>query len=403
MNLFAIYLILCKLSLSFCERTQASYLGASNSHACILPKLVQRVMANTTLSSRFEHHNQRQWHTDYTLSKQKHKKAGYCKQMKSTNTDKNFGRVTKAKHLSPFKQPFVYETLLATAIKRSPMQALTVAEIHAYVADIYPYFKTCPGRLKANIVQTLSTSTCFEKLGSPCEHYWTLTSKAKTLGRIAEDKKDRVAWPEHSTSTVFAKNYAPCCQPADDTRSTLFVGKTESCAGTTEKAKGIPLGTKRSYEQNAHILRAYSQASSYRLPVFSQLSPMYTPFVSHWQPAVSTIPTFSQPTSSGTFSTAANHEIPDSPFYPRVPVITPGRQNQRELGIRIGEVFSLNPQSSSVLSKEMLSCSQVKELSGTEVCFIPYHPCTFRTSYPSPNSPTLSSFVSEDKERYEDA
>ena len=340
-------------------------------------------MADVALFDRFGH-NLRQGLTECNLSRRKQKKDESDRQMKSPNKNKSCGGVTKAKHFSPFKQPFVYETLLVTAIRRSPTRALTVAEIHAYIADIYPYFKTCPGRLKANIVKTLSTSTCFEKLGSPCEHYWTLTSKAKTSSRVTEEKKDKVACSENFS-------YTPP------------VGCTPSSDALTERI--MALEAERSYEQNSHLFRAHSQASRFKLPSFSQHSAMYThTLVSHWPSAVPTISTNSQPTPPKTFSTTIHRDIPDSPLYHRVPVITPGRQIQREeLGIKIGEVFSLNPQSSRALSREMLPCPQVKEPYRTDLCFIPYHPCTFRTSHPSTNSPILSSFVSEDKERYEDA
>ena len=72
-----------------------------------------------------------------------------------------------------------------------------------------------------------------------------------------------------------------------------------------------------------------------------------------------------------------------------------GQEQPDESGIKIGQVFSLNPQPSSALSH-----SPAERLP-TQI--IPYHPCTFRASCGTHNSPTLSSFVSEDKERYEDA
>ena len=326
-------------------------------------------MANVfSASDRFEHKARRSCTGLYTTRRRD-------QIAKASSEDKCYGGVKKAKHPSAFKQPFLkkakhpsvfkqpflYETLIAMAIRGSPMQTLNVAGIHAYIAELYPYFKACPGSLKANIIRTLSSSTCFEKLGEPCQHYWTLTSKAKTC--VTKEP------------TVLGTNYASYSQPTNHSSSPAHSRANVSTTPLAQPAVCTPP-------------TAYSQAtvSTYvsKIPN-TQPDP---PTTAHWDA--------NSKQTCFTHDDLLRHYIHNSPIYPRVPVITlTGQEQPDETEIKIGQVFSLNPQPASTLSRSPA------ERSPTQI--IPYHPCTFRASRGTHNSPTLSSFVSEDKERYEDA
>jgi hypothetical protein len=411
-------------------------------------------MANVVTATDWLEHKARRNYIDYTSSGTKDRKAEVFKKnmpnnyinstnkrdqtVKTTSGDKHYGGVKKAKYPSAFKQPFLYDTLIAMAIRNSQLQALNVAQIHAYIAEMYPYFKACPGSLKANIMRTLSSSTCFKKLGEPCEQYWTLTSKTDTC--ITEEPRRLAKTTEGGLKTIESlptasnKNYTPYLQPTPV--SSITVSKTRAkFTHRNHFNHGISRNADNGLKRTGSLSeKSYSQAtvSTTNYTPYSQYIAMHPPSTAHSQATVSRTP-FSQPTSVGPstahsqatvsarVSTTPNsqpdipytvhwpanyrqtglthddklrHYIHNSPLYPRVPVITPttGQRQLDESGIKIGHVFSLSPQTSTVLSAQ--------ERLRTKV--IPYHPCTF-WSYGTHNSPALSSFVSEDKERYEDA
>ena len=283
--------------------------------------------------------------TGKTTSKAKH--YGGVKKSKQPSTIKlaiKHKLLKKAKHFTASKQPFFYDTLIAMAIRSSPIKALNVAEIHAYIAELYPYFKACPGSLKASIIKTLSSSACFEKLGEPCQHYWTLASKARA--GIREEPKE-FDWS--------------CGSHSQQTNQSFFPAHPQTSA--------IP----------------FSQ------PTYINTPP--TPIAAYSQAAVST-ENFRQ--SGLTHDERLRHYIHNSPLYPRVSVITPtGGRQWDEAEVKIGEVFSLNSQPTTS------PCSPTRERSSAEI--IPYHPCTFRVCHCTHDSPNLSSSLPEDKERFEDA
>ena len=303
---------------------------------------------------------------------------------KTTNKDKYYGgvkkvkqpRVTstikhpsskKAKHFTAPKQPYFYETLIAMAIRSSPIKALNVAEIHAYIAQLYPYFKTCPGSLKASIIRALSSSACFEKLGEPCQHYWTLTSKAKT-GSTKEPKD-------------FGQN---CASYLQETNQFLFPAHPQTPA--------TPF-SQRTYIHSPSLTPpaaavAHSQAVISSKVFAGPNGRADVPFSPHWNANLRQ--------GGLTHDELLRRYIQHNPLYPRVSVITPTHQrHQDESGIKIGQVFSLNSQSM------VLPRSSIKERLPTKI--VPYHPCTFRMCHCNHDSPSLSSLVSEDKDRFEDA
>ncbi|XP_028395953.1 protein fork head-like [Dendronephthya gigantea] len=314
----------------------------------------------------------------------------------------SLGAVEKTRNLSTFKQQFTYETLIAMAIRNSPNKALTVAEIHANIAEIYPYFKTFPGSLKASIVRTLSTRNCFVRLGEPCQNYWTFTN----LGRSMNTEEKSLDQNRQIGNDFSAKKK---CSEAAVSRSSN--SHKQSTTRKVSKPSHNPKTTHNSWS-------AWSQSKQAAYSAYSQAAIQVT---AHSQARISTTPLHSQPASGLDVATSTVHSqansrhaelshydllrrnIHNSPLYPRVPVITPPPQQRRpeESGLKIDRVFSMNPQCSSMYQTAMQPCLQAEELLRSKI--IPYHPCTLWGSQLTPNSPKLSSFVSEDKERYEDA
>ena len=275
--------------------------------------------------------------------------------------------VKKAKHFTAPKQPYFYETLIAMAIRSSPMKALNVAEIHAYIAELYPYFKTCPGSLKASIIRALSSSTCFEKLGEPCQHYWTLTSKAKT-GSTKEPKDVAKNWASYSQQT---NQFLFPAHP--QTPATPFPQRTYiHCPPVIPPTAAV----------------AHSQATISPNVFVGPYTRADVPFSAHWNANLRQ--------GGLTHDDLLRRYIHHNPLYPRVSVVIPTHQrHQDESGIKISQVFALNSRSM------VLSRSPTNERLSTKI--VPYHPCTFRMCHCTHNSSTLSSLVSEDKDRFEDA
>ena len=341
--------------------------------------------------------------------------------VQSTSMGKRYGVEKKPKRLPLSKQPALYESLLTMAIRSSPVQAATVAEIHAYIANSCPYFKAYPGSLKANIIRTLTASGSFVRLGAPCDNYWSLTNEAKPSGKVADDPRVNVIKSvnastssgslheeRYSQSTMRTVNNTPCSNLVSKTAK-LMPGKEKLKAKLAIKYKRMAGRPGMGLQQNGYSFdRAFSQRmiSGCNPAPRLQHGAFYNSSSPH---SLDRHPSIDHSKANST-QPAIGHDdlikryIHSNPLYPRVPVITPAGQNQtEETGIKIGEVFSLNPQSSSVMSRRNLPYPSATELSQSRFDFIPYHPCTIRASYAVHNSPTATSFISEDKQCYEDA
>lgn len=316
-------------------------------------------------------------------------------QVKTLHKGQDYGAVERKRNLSTFKQQLTYETLIAMAIRSSPNQALTVAEIHAYIAEIYPYFKTSPGGLKASIIRTLSTRNCFVKLGEPCQHYWTFKSQGNTT-HVAEKSLDQIGINSSKRSCLEA------------TVSKLSNSDKQSKTTKVSKPTRKPTGKNDNWSQRKQD--AYSACSQ---PVvqgtdYSLARVSTTPLHSQLAAGVDVVPPIAYTQENSRQTDLSHYDLlrcntHNHPQYPRVPVIIPSPHlsGPEESGLKIDRVFSMNPQCFSVYQTAMPPCQPANELLQSKI--VPYHPCTLWGSQVAPNLPTLSSFSSEDKERYEDA
>lgn len=62
------------------------------------------------------------------------------------------------------KPPYSFSCLIFMAIEDSPMKALPVKEVYAWILDHFPYFRNAPTGWKNSVRHNLSLNKCFRKV-----------------------------------------------------------------------------------------------------------------------------------------------------------------------------------------------------------------------------------------------
>lgn len=62
------------------------------------------------------------------------------------------------------KPPYSFSCLIFMAIEDSPIKALPVKEVYAWILDHFPYFRTAQAGWKNSVRHNLSLNKCFRKV-----------------------------------------------------------------------------------------------------------------------------------------------------------------------------------------------------------------------------------------------
>lgn len=62
------------------------------------------------------------------------------------------------------KPPYSFSCLIFMAIENSPVKALPVKEVYAWILDHFPYFRNAPTGWKNSVRHNLSLNKCFRKV-----------------------------------------------------------------------------------------------------------------------------------------------------------------------------------------------------------------------------------------------
>lgn len=86
----------------------------------------------------------------------------------------------------PGKPPYSYVALVTMAITSCPRQKMTLAEIHSFIADKFPYYRTCPLKWRNAIRHNLTLNDCFVMLPRDSHdqnrgHYWTVDPASEMM------------------------------------------------------------------------------------------------------------------------------------------------------------------------------------------------------------------------------
>ena len=98
----------------------------------------------------------------------------------------NGRRKRKRSKAPPGKPPYSYVALITMAITSVPCRKMTLAEINTFIADNFPYYKTCTLAWNNCIRHCLTLNDCFVKLprdpdNSINAHYWTIDPASQTM------------------------------------------------------------------------------------------------------------------------------------------------------------------------------------------------------------------------------
>ena len=97
------------------------------------------------------------------------------------------GSKRKRSKAPPGKPPYSYVALISLAITSSRRQKMTLAEIHRFIADNFPYYRTCPLKWRNAIRHNLTLNDCFVKLPRDSTHdqnrghYWTVDPASEMM------------------------------------------------------------------------------------------------------------------------------------------------------------------------------------------------------------------------------
>ena len=97
----------------------------------------------------------------------------------------------------PGKPPYSYVALITMAIRSSPDEKMTLAEILKFIYENFHYYRMCPLKWRDSIRHSLTLNDCFVKLPRDVHdqtrgHYWTVDASSEMMfdeGKYRRRKK----------------------------------------------------------------------------------------------------------------------------------------------------------------------------------------------------------------------
>ena len=97
----------------------------------------------------------------------------------------------------PGKPPYSYVALITMAIRTSPDEKMTLAEILQFIYENFHYYRMCPLKWRDSIRHSLTLNDCFVKLPRDVHdqtrgHYWTVDPSSEMMfegGKYRRRKK----------------------------------------------------------------------------------------------------------------------------------------------------------------------------------------------------------------------
>ena len=142
---------------------------------------------------------QQQLHTTFKMIKIEGNKNNSEKPMFQlfNNSPATISKKRKRTRAPPGKPPYSYVALITMAIRSSPDEKMTLAEILKFIYENFHYYRMCPLKWRDSVRHSLTLNDCFVKLPRDIHdqirgHYWTVDPSSEMMfdeGKYRRRKK----------------------------------------------------------------------------------------------------------------------------------------------------------------------------------------------------------------------